>query len=78
MDVTLNKLVNGVKDYQATNGEVVTYTLRATNEGNTTITKVSIVDYLPTNVEYVTGSALPNTLPVTVSYDPATRKLTWS
>ena len=53
MDLTLNKLVNGVKDYTANSNEIVTYTLRATNEGNTTIVNASVIDYLPVNVEYV-------------------------
>lgn len=77
MDLTLNKLVNGVKDYTANSNEVVTFTLHASNEGNTTIVNAAIVDYLPTNVEFVTGSA--NTpSPSVFSYDPTTRKLVWS
>ena len=77
VDVTLNKLVNGVKEYQANNNETVTFKLRATNEGNTTIVNASIVDYLPTNIEYVSGSAT-TIAPATVLYDATTRKLVWS
>lgn len=77
VDVTLNKLVNNVKEYQANNNEIVTFTLRASNEGNTTIRNVSIVDYMPANVEYVSGSASTWAW-VTVSYDATSRKLVWS
>lgn len=79
MDIQIIKLVNGAATYAALYGETVTFTLRVSNEGNTAPgAPVSVVDYLPTNVEYITGSATPNTSPVTVTYDAATRKLTWS
>lgn len=79
MDIQLTKLVNNVSSYQANNGETVTFTLRVSNEGNTAPgAPITVVDYLPTNVNYVANSALPNTSPVSVTYDSATRKLTWS
>lgn len=79
MDIQITKLVNNVASYAATNGETVTFTLRVSNEGNTAPgAPVSVVDYLPVGINYITGTATPNTAPVTVTYDAATRKLTWS
>lgn len=70
--------MNGVKSYAASNGETVTFTLEASNEGNTTQNNVSVRDVLPVGINYVAGSAQPSTSPVTVSYDASGRVLTWS
>ncbi len=79
MDIQLTKLVNGVSTYSADNGETVTFTLRVSNEGNTAPgAPVTVIDYLPANVEYVAGTATPNTLPVTFTYDGSGRRLIWS
>lgn len=79
MDIQITKLVNNVASYAASNGETVTFTLRVSNEGNTAPgAPVAVVDYLPVGINYITGTATPNTAPVTVTYDAATRKLTWS
>lgn len=52
------------------NGGVVTYTLTASNQGLGPAAGVVVVDTLPVGM-------VPTILPPTLTYDPATRELTW-
>jgi uncharacterized repeat protein (TIGR01451 family) len=72
IDVSINKLVNGVKSYAAYSGEVVTYTLVVKNDGTAAVTNASVNDYLPADVEFI-SPATP-----AATYSAATRTLTWN
>jgi uncharacterized repeat protein (TIGR01451 family) len=71
IDLNINKLVNGVKEYQAYSGETVNFTMVVGNSGNTTATNFSVNDYLPAGLVYVQGSA-------GASYNSGTHVITWA
>ncbi len=67
------ELAKSVSDPTPQRGDVVTYTLTATDAGPDDATGVVVTDVLPAGLAYVTGSGSPG-----VSYDGATRTVTWT
>lgn len=70
-NMELNKTVDKTKAFY---GEVLTYTLSYKNTGNATATNVRVLDTIPADATYVSGSATPASINQLNLVD---KKLTW-